>query len=125
MVPINTSQPLFIPLALSLFSVCLAFCMVAVAVFALSSLLPSVLCSLSLFEAVKLQDCQNEVAFLEEVIHYISNVEMTAVRQNTPWTHTLSHTHMLLCLGEQRPEPAGSHNSAEEEEYQTTGSFFC
>lgn len=48
-----------------------------------------------------------------------------------PWTHnhtnarTHLHTHMLLCLGEQRPEPAGSHNSTEEEEYQTTGSFFC
>lgn len=61
--------------------------------------------------------------FLEEVIHHISNVEMTVVRQNTPWAHT--NRHMLLCLEEQRPEPAGSHNSKEEEEYQTTGSFFC
>lgn len=35
-----------------------------------------------------------------------------------------THTHILLWLGEQRPEPAGSHKSSEKEEYQT-GSFFC
>lgn len=67
--------------------------------------------------------CHKSSFYLEEVIHYISNVE---VRQNTPCGHKHTHKHTLLfCLGEQRPEPAGSHNSTEEEEYQTTGSFFC
>lgn len=37
-------------------------------------------------------------------------------------THTLLHKHALLTG---RPVPARSHNSAEEEEYQTTGSFVC
>ena len=47
------------------------------------------------------------------------------IRPGHTQTDTHTHTHMLLCLEKQRPEPAGSHNSREEEEYQTTGSFFC
>lgn len=134
LVPINTPRPLFSPSAGSVtFLFVLLFCLVAVAMFALSRLLPSALCSLPVavcsqntyqHEPTGLQCGQQiEVVFVEEVIHHISNVEMTVVRQNTPWTHT--NRHMLLCLEEQRPEPAGSHNSREEEEYQTTGSFFC
>lgn len=81
---------------LSLFSVCLGCCLVAVAMFTLSRLSPSVLCSLSFClssctataEDIKLTrlqlGLQSKMVFLEEVIHYMSNVEMTVVRQNMP-----------------------------------------
>ena len=43
-------------------------------------------------------------------------------RTHALYTRTHKNTHAPLTG---RLEPAGSHNSSEEEEYQTTGSFFC
>lgn len=105
--------------------------------FTLSRLFTSVLCCLSsclpLFTAtsrklVYLQDHSvliwQKCSHLEEVIHYFSNVVLTLSNRIHPGHNTDTHIHMLLCLREQRLEPAGSHNSTEKEEYQTTGSFF-
>ena len=84
------------------FSVCLAFllgCSCYVCSFqtpAICFLLSAFLCSQNTYQhqPTGLQcDQQIEVFFVEEVIHHISNAEMTAVRQNTPWTHTNRHTH--------------------------------
>lgn len=49
--------------------------------------------------------------FLEEVIHYISNVEMTVVRQYTPWTqkhldtNRLAHTRSSVWENRDRSQP--------------------
>lgn len=124
-------QPLFIPSAGFLCAfLCLSWFLLGCYV---CRLIPSVLCSpsfrLFLYTATTNQHrpagqhCSVLVgarwSFLEEVIHHISNVEMSG---RTRPRHTYTHT----CSSDrERPEPAGSHNSSEEEEYQTTGSFFC
>lgn len=114
-VPINTSQPFFIPLrafalcALSLFSCLSCFCLVAVAMFALSRLHTSVfLRSLSFClsfvyrhqqktnQPTGLQ-CghQSELVLLEEVILCISYVG-TIVVSKICHGHTNTHTHAPL-----------------------------
>lgn len=45
---------------------------------------------------------QSDAVYFEEVIHYISNVEMTAVRRNTPWTRTHTHRHTCSSVWENR-----------------------
>lgn len=45
---------------------------------------------------------QSDAVSSEEVIHYISNVEMTAIRQSTPWTRTHTHAHTRSSVWENR-----------------------